>query len=139
MLGIGLWTSIHKSHLTHIYSEDDEMSEVSIYHQALRYYNLRQGDKKLILDFKISFNNKVKSNQGVGMPEISEKLLAMIPPARKSVQGQRLESRMSGRGRPPWVKVGLTQGADPRSARKSDCRDGLSWLTHHPRTNDADP
>jgi hypothetical protein len=53
------------------------MSVVNIHDQALRYHNLRQGDKEFISDFKIRFDNQVKSNQGVGMPEISEKLCAM--------------------------------------------------------------
>jgi hypothetical protein len=66
-----LWTFIRKSHLTHIYGEDDEMSAVNIHDQALRYHNLRQGDKEFISDFEIRFDNQVKSNQGVGMPEIS--------------------------------------------------------------------
>jgi hypothetical protein len=68
---IALWTFIRKSHLTHIYGEDDEMTAVNIHDQALRYHNLRQGDKEFISDFEIRFDNQVKSNQGVGMPEIS--------------------------------------------------------------------
>jgi hypothetical protein len=75
---IALWTFIRKSHLTHIYGEDDEMSAVNIHDQALRHNNLRQGDEEFISDFKIRFDDQVKSNQGVGMPEISEKLRAMV-------------------------------------------------------------
>ena len=74
---IALWTFIRKSHLTHMYGENDEMSAVNIHDQSLRYHNLRQGDKEFISDFKVRFDNQVKSNQGVGMPEISEKLRAM--------------------------------------------------------------
>jgi hypothetical protein len=53
------------------------MSAVNIHDEALRYNNWRQGDKWFISDFKIRFGNQVKSNQGVGMPEISEKQRAM--------------------------------------------------------------
>jgi hypothetical protein len=74
---IALWNFIRKSHLTHIYGEADEMSAVNIHDQSLRYHNLRQGDKEFFSDFKVRFDNQVKSNQGVGMPEISEKLRAM--------------------------------------------------------------
>jgi hypothetical protein len=38
--------SSRKSHLTHIYGEDDEMSAVNMHNQALRYHNLRQGGKE---------------------------------------------------------------------------------------------
>ena len=74
---IKLWTYIRKSHLTHIFGEDDEMSVANIHDQALRYHNLRQGDKEFISDFKIRFDHQVKSNQAVGIPEIGEPLRAM--------------------------------------------------------------
>jgi hypothetical protein len=61
---IALRTFIRKSHLTYIYGEDDEISAVNIHDQALRYHNLRQGDKEFISDFRIRFDNQVKSSQG---------------------------------------------------------------------------
>ena len=74
---IKLWAYTRKSHLTHIFGEDDEMSVANIHDQALRYHNLRQGDKEYISDFKIRFDHQVKSNQAVGIPEIGEPLRAM--------------------------------------------------------------
>jgi Zinc knuckle len=74
---IKLWTYIRKSHLTHIFGEDDEMSAANIHDQASRYHNLRQGDKEYISEFKIRFDHQVQSNKGVGIPEISDRLRAM--------------------------------------------------------------
>lgn len=74
---IKLWTYIRKSHLTHMYGDDDEMSAANIHDQSQRYNNIRQGDKELIADFKIRFDHQVKSNQGVGIPDISDALRAM--------------------------------------------------------------
>ena len=74
---ITLWGYIRRSHLTHIYANDDEMSTLNIHDQSLRYNSLRQGDRELISAFKTRFDNQVKSNQGVGIPEISEALRAM--------------------------------------------------------------
>ena len=74
---IRLWTYIRRSHLTHIYGEDDEMSAANIHDQALRYNNLRQGDREYISDFKIRFDHQVKSNEGVGIPDVPDRLRAM--------------------------------------------------------------
>ena len=74
---IKLWRYIRRSHLTHIYANDDEMSTLNIHDQSLRYNNLRQGDRELISAFKTRFDNQVKSNEGVGIPEISDALRAM--------------------------------------------------------------
>jgi hypothetical protein len=74
---ITLLRYIRRSHLTHIYANDDEMSTLNIHDQSLRYNSLRQGDRELISAFKTRFDNQVKSNQGVGIPEISEALRAM--------------------------------------------------------------
>ena len=74
---IKLWTYIRKSHLTHIFGEDDEMSAANVHDQTMRYHNLRQGDREFISDFKVRFDHQVKSNEGVGIPDISERLRAM--------------------------------------------------------------
>jgi hypothetical protein len=74
---IKLWQYIRRSHLTHIYANDDEMSTLNIHDQSFRYNSLRQGDRELISTFKTRFDNQVKSNQGVGIPEISDALRAM--------------------------------------------------------------
>lgn len=74
---IQLWGYIRKSHLTHIFGDDDEMSAVNIHDQAKRYNDMKQGDKELISDFKIRYDNQLKTNEGVGIPEMSEPLRAM--------------------------------------------------------------
>jgi hypothetical protein len=74
---IRLRTYIRRSHLTHIYGEDDEISAANIHDQALRYNNLRQGDKEYISDFKVRFDHQVKSNEGVGIPDVTDRLRAM--------------------------------------------------------------
>jgi hypothetical protein len=51
-----LWTYIRRSHLTHIYGEDDEMSAANIHDQAPRYNNLRQGIRNI---FQISKSGSI--------------------------------------------------------------------------------
>jgi hypothetical protein len=53
------------------------MSAVNIYDQAKRYNDMKQGEKECISDFKIRFDHQVKTNQGVGIPDMSESLRAM--------------------------------------------------------------
>jgi hypothetical protein len=53
------------------------MSAANIHDQALRYSNLRQGDKEYISDFKARFDHQVKSNEGVGIPDVTDRLRAM--------------------------------------------------------------
>jgi hypothetical protein len=72
-----LWTAIRKSHLTHIFGDEEEMTFANIHDQSVRYNNMRQGDKEYISDFKIRFDHQVLSNKGAGMPDISERLRAM--------------------------------------------------------------
>jgi hypothetical protein len=74
---IKLWTYIRKSHLTHIFGGDDEMSTANIHDQISWYHNLRQGDKEYISDFKIRFDHQDNANKGAGVPDISEPLRAM--------------------------------------------------------------
>jgi hypothetical protein len=50
---IKLWTHVRKSHLTHIFGEEEEMSVANIQDQTMRYHYVRQGDKEYISDFKI--------------------------------------------------------------------------------------
>ena len=58
-------------------SRQEAFKRYNIHDQSLRYNNLRQGDRELISAFKTRFDNQVKSNQGVGIPEISDALRAM--------------------------------------------------------------
>ena len=44
---VQLWEFICRSHLTHIYGEDDSMRAVNIHEQTLRYNYLRQGEREI--------------------------------------------------------------------------------------------
>ena len=74
---VKLWEYIRRSHLTHIYGEDDSMRAVNIHEQTLRYNYLRQGDREVIGDFKTRFDNQVLANKGVGMNEVEESIRAI--------------------------------------------------------------
>lgn len=74
---IRLWDFIRRSHLTHIYGEDDSMLVVNIHDQTLRYNSLRQGEREYISEFKTRFDNQVKANQGVGVPDVPEPIRAI--------------------------------------------------------------
>jgi Zinc knuckle len=74
---IKLWTYFRKSHLTHIFGEDDEMSVANIHDQSMKYLNLRQGEKEFISDFEIRFDHQVQSKKGAGVPDITDRLRAM--------------------------------------------------------------
>ena len=74
---VKLWKYIRRSHLTHIYGEDDAMRAVNIHEQTLRYNYLRQGDREVIGDFKTRFDNQVLANRGVGMTEVEESIRAI--------------------------------------------------------------
>ena len=72
-----LWKLIRRSHLTYIYGDGDCMSFVNIHDQSVRYNYMKQGDRESIAEFKTRFDNQIKANQGVGIPDIDEKLRAM--------------------------------------------------------------
>ena len=72
-----MWTYIRKSHLTHVFGEYDEISAANVHDQTMRYHYLKQGDREFISNFKVRFDHQVKSNKGVGLPDVSDKLRAM--------------------------------------------------------------
>ena len=74
---VQLWEFIRRSHLTHIYGEDDSMRAVNVHEQTLRYNYLRQGEREVIGDFKTRFDNQVLANRGVGMTEVEEPIRAI--------------------------------------------------------------
>ena len=74
---VQLWHYIRRSHLTHIYGEDDSMRAVNVHEQTLRYNYLRQGEREVIGDFKTRFDNQVLANKGVGMAEVEEPMRAI--------------------------------------------------------------
>jgi hypothetical protein len=74
---VKLWNTIRRSHLTHIFGDDDEMSYVNIHDQSVKYSYLRQGEKQSITSFKKEFDEHVKACEGVGIPDIAPQLRAM--------------------------------------------------------------
>ena len=74
---VQLWEFIRRSHLTHVYGEDDSMRAVNVHEQTLRYNYLRQGEREVIGDFKTRFDNQVLANRGVGMTEVEEPIRAI--------------------------------------------------------------
>ena len=68
---------IKRSHLTHVYGEDDTMRAVNKHQQSEKYNNMRQGDREYISSFKLRFDNQVKSNIGVGLAEVDEESRAI--------------------------------------------------------------
>ena len=74
---VKLWEYIKRSHLTHVYGEDDSMRAVNIHEQTIRYNYLRQGDREVIGDFKTRFDNQLAANRGVGMEEVDEAIRAI--------------------------------------------------------------
>lgn len=74
---VKLWEYIRRSHLTHIYGEDDSMRAMNVHEQTIRYNYLRQGEREVIGDFKTRFDNQVLANRGVGMTEVEEPIRAI--------------------------------------------------------------
>ena len=67
---VKLWEYIRRSHLTHIYGEDDSMRAMNVHEQTIRYNYLRQGEREVIGDFKTRYDNQVSANRGVGMLDL---------------------------------------------------------------------
>ena len=74
---IKLWGFIRMSHLTHVYGSSDKMRAVNINDQLVRFSNMRQGDREYISDFKTRYDNQVKANEGVGIVNDDETLVAI--------------------------------------------------------------
>ena len=74
---VKLWEYIRRSHLTHIYGEDDSMRAMNVHEQTIRYNYLRQGEREVIGDFKTRFDNQVSANRGVGMVDVEEAIRAI--------------------------------------------------------------
>jgi hypothetical protein len=74
---IALWGFVRKSHLTHVFGSNDNMRAVNIHDQLIRFGNMRQGDHEYISNFKTRHNNQVKTNEGVGIVNENESLVAV--------------------------------------------------------------
>jgi hypothetical protein len=74
---IKLWRFIRRSHLTHVYGQSDNLRAVNINDQLIRFGNLRQGQHETLSDFKTRYDNQVKANQGVGVVNTDESLVAI--------------------------------------------------------------
>ena len=74
---VKLWEYIKRSHLTHVYGEDDSMRAVNVHEQTIGYNYLRQGDREVIGDFKTRFDNQLAANRRVGMEDVDEAIRAI--------------------------------------------------------------
>jgi hypothetical protein len=74
---VKLWEFIKRSHLTHVYGEDDSMRAVNVHEQTIRYNYLRQGEREFIGEFKTRFDNQLAANRGVGMEDVDESIRAI--------------------------------------------------------------
>ena len=74
---VKLWEFIRESHLTHVYGSSDNMRAVNINDQKIRFNNMRQGEREYISDFKTRYDNQVKVNEGVGIINEDETLMAI--------------------------------------------------------------
>ena len=74
---VKLWGFIRRSHLTHVFGPSDNMRAVNINDQLVRFSNMRQGDREYISDFKTRYDNQVKANEGVGIVNDDESLVAV--------------------------------------------------------------
>ena len=74
---VRLWGFIRETHLTHVFGVGDPNREVNTLEQEIRFASLRQGEREFISTFKLRFDNQVKANTGAGVPEPTEKRLAL--------------------------------------------------------------
>jgi hypothetical protein len=83
---IAPWGFIRKSHLTDVYGSSDNMRAVNINDQLIqiRFGNLQQGDREYICGkgtvntyFKTRYDNQVKTNEGVGIVNEADSLVAV--------------------------------------------------------------
>lgn len=67
---VQLWQFIRRSHLTHIFGNDDPMAEINRHEQEARYSALRQGDREYVSTFKGRYDNQLKACVGAGVAAI---------------------------------------------------------------------
>ena len=74
---VKLWRYIRRSHLTHMYGSSNTMRAVNINDQLIKFGNLRQGDRESTADFKTRYDEQVKTNEGVGIVNDDDSLVAV--------------------------------------------------------------
>lgn len=67
-----LWTLIRRTHLTHIYGDDETLQEYNQHEQESKYGSMRQGEREHIVTFKNRFDEQVTPNAAVGITAVSE-------------------------------------------------------------------
>ena len=72
-----LWNLIRMTHLTHAYDAAEQRMLLNRHEQELRYHALKQGDRESIASFKARFDDQIKFNKAVGVPEMDQPRLAM--------------------------------------------------------------
>ena len=74
---IMLWEMIRKTHLTHMFGDDDPMMEINQHQQERKYGSMRQGERELLDTFKNRFDEQVEANRAVGMAEVFDSKRAL--------------------------------------------------------------
>ena len=74
---IMLWTLIRRTHLTHMFGDDDSLMEINQHRQESKYGSMRQGDRELLVTFKARFDEQVEANRAVGISEVSQSKRAL--------------------------------------------------------------
>ena len=67
-----LWTLIRKTHLTHMFGDEDPMQEFNQQEQESKYGLLSQGEREFITTFKARFDEQVAANLAVGIAPVSD-------------------------------------------------------------------
>ena len=74
---VRLWGFIRETHLTHIFGVGDPQKEVNALEQQIRFAGMKQGEREYISTFKTRFDNQVKANEGAGVPQSTDRKLAL--------------------------------------------------------------
>ena len=74
---IMLWTMIRRTHLTHMFGDDDALMEINQHRQESKYGSMRQGERELLVTFKSRFDEQVEANRAVGIAEVIQSKRAL--------------------------------------------------------------
>ena len=74
---IMLWTMIRRTHLTHMFGDDDALMEINQHRQESKYGSMRQGERELLVTFKSRFDEQLEANRAVGVAEVSQSKRAL--------------------------------------------------------------
>ena len=72
-----LWEFIRRTHLTHIFGEEDPMMRLNKREQESRYTALKQGEREQLTAFKTRFDAQIQALRGAGVADMEDEKLAM--------------------------------------------------------------